>query len=294
VTDLVQFLVKTPVQPRGKFYSSGVLTDLDGSCTVTLTKPDGTAGPASGAVTRVSAGIYTFSLDGPTDPIVYDITWAGQIGGKAVTIDTQAEAVGEFLFNLADLRTMKVAGTANAFSDSSAYPDETLLARRVEVTDDFEQRTGYSFIPRFTRETYDGNGRGELVVRQRRCTKLLSVTIDGTAQSLSGLTLSAEGVLAWSPGGWFSNLNRQNVVVEYVYGFDRPPPVVSSAGLARAAMLLLPSQAGSTVSTWTTPDGTTYQRDLAGQSLNGGIRHYGVPGIDAVLNAAAYSTSGMA
>jgi len=97
MADLLQFLAKTPVQPRASFYSSGTLTDLDGpaggTCTVTITLPDGSPGPASGTVSHVSTGVYSFVLDGPPDPIVYDIAWSGQIGGKPVTIDTQAGTV---------------------------------------------------------------------------------------------------------------------------------------------------------------------------------------------------------
>jgi hypothetical protein len=291
----LQIEVGSGAKPNVTFYSGGTLTDLDGTCTVTLTKPDGTAGPASGTVSHAGAtgsGEYEFTLDPQTELTYYDVTWAGTIGAVAVSVATRVEVVGGFLYILAALRSMKVGGTANAFASTTSYPDQTLLDRRAEVTDDFEARTGWSFIPRFTRERHTGDRTGTLIVRQYKPATLLSVTVDGTAQTLTDFDLDDEGVLTWQ-GGTFPATRPANVWVEYVRGWDRVAPAVSNAGLARTAMLLLPSQAGSTVSTWTTPDGTTYQRDLAGQSIQGGgIRHYGVPGIDSVLNTPAYNTKG--
>lgn len=293
----LQIEVGSGAKPNVTFYSGGTPADLDGTCTVTLIKPDGTAGPASGTVSHIGAtgsGKYEFTLGPQTALTYYDVTWAGAIGAVAVSVVTRVEVVGGFLFTLAALRSMKVGGTANAFSSTTTYPDQTLQDRRVEVTDDFQARTGWSFVPRFARETHDGNGRSDLLLDHLKASTLLSVTVDGTAQSLADFTLDRTGLLAWN-GGWFPTTTRRNVIVEYTHGWDRPPPTVASAGLARTAMLLLPAQAGSSVSTWTTPDGTTYQRDLAGQAIaGGGIRHYGVPGIDSVLGAPAYNAFGVA
>jgi hypothetical protein len=296
----IQVLEDNPAQPQLKFYSSGNLTDLDSSAVpaVTLTRPDGTAGPASGTVTRVSLGTYTFTLSAANtaDPTIYTVVGTGNIGGQQVSDKIRVEVVGDFLFNLADLRAVKVAG-ALPFN-STDYPDATVLARRAEVTDDFEQRTGWSFVPRFAREISHGRGTCEILLDHLKATKLLSVTINGVAQSLGGFSLSRSGVLYaasnFLPAGWIQ-YGVNNVVVEYVHGWDRPPATVSSAALARTAMLLMPSQTGSTVSSWTTPDGTTYSMDAAGQvTAAGTIRHYGVPAIDSVLNSPAYNAMGMA
>lgn len=276
-------------KPNATFYSDGVATNLDGACTVTLTKPDGTAGPASGTVTNIGTGKYEFTLGQQTEVIYYDITWAGTIGGVATSIFTRVEVVGLFLYSLAAMRAVKVAGDT-PFANTTNYPNSVLLDRRAEVTDDFERRCGWSFIPRYARELKDGTGCAELLLdhRSNGAQKLLSVTVNGVAQQLSGYTLDRSGVLYatsnFLPTGWFQP-GIANIAVEHVHGWARPPATLSSAGLARTAMLLLPSQVASTVSSWTTPDGTTYSYDQAGQSFaGGGIRHYGVPGIDSVLN----------
>src|SRR6266498_3413739 len=181
----IHVLEDNPAQPRLLFYSAGALTDLDSSAmpVVTITRPDGTAGPASGTVTRVSQGIYTFTLAAAstTDPTVYTVVGTGNIGGQPVTDKIRVEVVGDLLFNLADLRDVKVAGGL-PFQNTTDYPDATLLARRVQVTDDFEARTGYSFIPRFARETFDGAGQSSLILSKYLCQRLLTVTLDGAAQ----------------------------------------------------------------------------------------------------------------
>jgi len=292
VAETLQVLKGTSVQPRGLFYSDGALIDIDASGVpaVTITKPDGTAGPASGSVTRVSTGTYTFTLaaTATAELTLYTVTWTGNIGTQPQTITTYVEVVGDFLFTLAALRAVKVAGDT-PFASTTDYPNQTLLDRRAQVTDDFEQRTGYSFIPRFARETFDGDGQDSLILSKYRCQRLLSVTIDGTVQTATDYTLADTGLLQRKTGGTFPATTPQNVVVEYVYGFQRPPGEISDAGLARTASLLLPSQAGSTVSSWTTPDGTTYSYDQAGQSFGGGRRYYGIPKIDSVLSDPAYN-----
>jgi hypothetical protein len=277
-------------KPRVTFYADGVPTDLDAACAVTTVKPDGTAGPSATAshVTPAGSGTYEFTLAQQTELTWYDVTWAGKIGGVDTAVTTRVEVVGAFLFTLAALRAVKVAG-GTPFASTTDYPNQTLLDRRVQVTDDFEARTGYSFIPRFARETFDGDGQSSLICSKYLCQRLLSVTIDGTAQTTTDYVLADTGLLQRKTGGTFPATTPQNVTVEYVYGFTRPPAEISEVGLARAASLLLPSQAASTVSSWTTPDGTTYSYDQAGQSFGGGRRYYGIPKIDSVLSDPSYN-----
>lgn len=285
-------------RPRATFYLDGVATNLDsGVPTVTIKRPDDTT-IASGTVTAVggSTGTYEFTLAALTDPTVLTITWAGPVGGLTQTITTTVEVLGMFLFGLAELRAVRVGGTANAFADTTAWPAATLAARRAEVTDDFAARCGWSFTPRFARETRDGDGSGCLVLDQLKASRLLSVRVNGVAQVLTSYSLRRSGVLeavsGYTASGFFTP-GRQNVTVEYVHGFDRSPPAVSSAGLARAAMLLQPSGT-STASSWTTPDGVTYTYDGAGRRLGSGVNHYGVPSIAEVLNNPSYSAGALA
>jgi len=282
-------------KPRVTFYSDGVATDLDGACTATVLKPDGTqlAGSPFTAshVAPSGSGIYEFTLGQQTEVIYYDVTWAGAIGGVATSVTTRVEVVGTFLFTLDALRKVKVAG-GTPFQSTTDFPNQVLLDRRAEVTDDFEAKTGWSFIPRFTREEHSGDGTNTLLVREYLPGRLLSVTVDGATQTLSAFDLTDDGKLIWQ-GATFPATRPGNVTIEYVRGFDRPPARISSDALIVAGSWLLPSQAGSTASTWTTPDGTSYTFDPAGRSLSGGgTAFYGIPKVDADLNNPAYTTSG--
>jgi hypothetical protein len=287
--DLLQFLVKTPVQPRGRFYLDGALADLDGTCTVTITKPDGTAGPASGIVTHVSTGIYSFTLAGPADPIVYDIAWSGQIGGNPVTVDTQAEALGELLFTLPELRDLRV-GNGKPFATTAVpnFDAEQLQEARTATLEEFTRILGFSPVPRFAREVHDGDGRSTCLTLERLLAhKPLAVTVNGAAQAIGGYQISdgnqLEAVADYLAGTAFT-FGRRNVAVEYVHGWQRVEGDAGIVAMARAAMRLIPGLADA-ASSVTTPDGTSISFDPAGQVTRAGtVRHFGVPAVDSWLN----------
>jgi hypothetical protein len=298
---LVQVKRKTSLTITETFEVDGSPVNVDsGLPTLVATFPDGTAlsplPTVSGSWTGRTTGQYRVVLPAQPEVTWIDYELTGPIGGLPQTVGGRVEWLGELLFNLAELRAMRVAGSKPF--NATDYPDSVVLARRAEVTDDFEARCGWSFIPRFAREITDGTGRAEILLDHLKASKLLSVTVNGVAQTVGNYTLDRSGVLratsAYMASGWFQG-GVSNVTVEYQHGWDRPPAAISSAALARTAMLLAPSQAGSTVSSWTTPDGTTYSMDAAGQvTAAGTIRHYGVPGIDSVLNSPAYNAMGMA
>jgi hypothetical protein len=288
----IQILKGTSATISETFQVDGGTLDLDsGVPVVTITKPDGSAGPASGTVSHVGAtnsGTYQFVLAAQAELTLLTVTWVGTIGGQQQTLISTVEVVGGFLFTVAQFRAVTVAG-GQPFT-TAAFPNSVVLDRRAEVTDDFEQRCGWSFIPRFTRERHTGDLTSTLIVRRHKPGALLSVTVDGALQILSGFDLADDGTLTWSLGS-FPATRPNNVVVEYVRGWDRPPAEVSSVGLARTAGLLQPSQFNGAV-TVTTPDGASYNYSQAGQSFaGGGRRYYGIPDIDAVLSDPAYNAS---
>lgn len=282
MADLLRILQGTGAKPQGTFQGDAGLVDIDsgGVPTVTLARPDGTAGPAPGTVTRVSLGTYTFVLGQQAEPTLYTVTWTGPVGGAATTITTFVEVVGAHLFTLAEARAYPLAGR----TPLALTPEADLLAVRDEVTDDFAERGPVS-VQRFARETHDGDGRAVLVLGEGLPLRVLSVTIDGAAQTLTGdFFLRPGAVLERSRGGWFPATQPQNVAVEYVHGFPRVPPAIRRAALVRAVAILSPSLAGQTVSGWTAPDGTTYSYDRTGQSRGGYVNHYSNPAVDGPLN----------
>jgi hypothetical protein len=286
VADLLQFLVSTPVQPQAKFYSGGVLTDLDGpaggACTVTLANPDGSTGPAAGAITHAATGIYSFMLDGPADPFWYDITSSGTIGGKNAKVTMRVEALGEHLFNMADLRDLRVAGNT-PFENTVTFPDSKIHEARTAVLEEFTRILGFSPVPRFAHELLSGNGRASLFVRNHKCRDLLAVTVDGAAQDVADFDLEESGELVW-PGGRFPATRRRNVAVEYSHGWGAPMGDGSNIAIGRAAMILQPGLP-STATTISTPDGMSYTYDRAGsRNRAGDTVHFGVGFIAEWLN----------
>jgi hypothetical protein len=277
-------LVGTTATLEVTFYADGVPAD-DGTPTIGITKADGTVLVNPGtATTSGGTGVRRYQLAAQPLPASLTATWTG----STQTMTTRVEIVGALLFTIAQLRDVKV-GNGKPFN-STDYPNNVVADRRAEVTEDFEQRTGWSFVPRFTRERFTGDGTSSLIVRQYKPGALLSVTVDGAAQTpLTLFDLTDDGTLTWSTAT-FPATRPNNVIVEYVRGFDRPPAEISEVALARTAGLLLPAQAGSAASTWTTPEGTSYSFDAAGRSLSGGGRSfYGIPKIDAVLSDPAYN-----
>jgi hypothetical protein len=286
--ELLQFLVRTPVRPRGEIISGGALTDLDGpgggTCTVTLTLPDGTPGPASGPVGHVATGVYDFALAGPTTPVVYDITWAGQLGGENVAVTTQAEALGEFLFALPDLRDLRV-GNGRPFKDSTAWPEERLLEARTATLEEIQRILWYAPVPRYGSAVLSGDGTAALRLPHYEPSKILAASIDGTALSsdeLADLYLDDRFVVRKTLSAWPQGAG--NVTVAYVHGLPALPGEGSNVAMVMAAMSLDPS-AVSGASSMVTPDGTSYDFDPAGQVTRAGqVRHTGVPRVDAWLN----------
>jgi hypothetical protein len=262
------------------------------STTIGIVRADGTEVVAPGTATvDAGTGVATYALT-PTQTAELDIltaTWTATFGGQPQSISVDYEIVGGFLFSESQLRAHKVAG-GTPFSDATAYPDSKILEVREQVTDDFAERSGWTFTPRFARAELVGTGRRDLLVPDLKVQRVIAASIDGVALSadqLADLRVRSHGVITRKTVGvWTCDAD---VVISYVHGWERTPGAISNAAILRAAMILLPSPS-STVAMWTSPDGTTYSQDQAGQRLRGtsGVRHYGVPAIDSVLNDPAY------
>jgi hypothetical protein len=274
------------------FQVNGVPSDLDsGVPVVTLVRPDGTAGPASGTVNHVGSagsGTYSFVVAKQDDPIWFDVTWAGTIGGQPQILGSRVEWVGQPLFTIPAMRALKVAGgTPFSLTATPLVSDQQIMDARTATLDEFQQILGFSPVPRFYRETHDGDGSGCVVLGELEVTDLVSVTINGQAQAVGDYTLRPEGELVatsnYTASGSFAQ-GPQNVVVEYVAGWRLVMGDGSNIAMLRAAMRLDPG-ISSAASSVTTPDGVSYSFDPAGQVTQAGtVRHFGIPAIDSWLN----------
>jgi hypothetical protein len=287
VATLVQVKRKTSSTVRGFFSYNGSPQDLDdGVPAVTVTNPDGTT-HSTPAATHVepaagNPGAYQFVLAAQPEVTILGVAWVGTIGGQQQTLEGRVEVVGELLFNHGDLRRLTVNDTAR-FADTGKFPDAKLQGARTATLEEFTKILGFSPVPRFAREVLSGNGRSSLFVRSHKCSALLAVTIDGTAQTVADFDLEETGELVWAAGS-FPATRRRNVAVSYAHGWGAPQGACSDRALAAAATELQPGLAAST-STVTTPSGETYVFDPAGQVTRAGTtRYYGSPRIDSWLN----------
>ena len=282
MSDLSQFLCRTSFRDTVTFILDGAQVDLDSSAlpAVTITRPDGTT-VTPGTIDRTAVGTYRVLIPAQVDPTLLTIAWTGNVSGISQTLLTYAEVIGGFLFTLP---------AAKAW-DGGAIPaagvsDADILAKRVELGDDFQRICGVSFFPRYAREVLDGDNSGQLLVRHHAPEggrlRLLSVSVGGVAQNLAGYTLHPDGTLeataAYLPAGYFPR-GRQNVVVEYVHGWGQVPAPVSTAALIVARVQLVPSNLGDRATSISTDQGVI-SLATAGR---GAFQPYGIPAVDSRL-----------
>lgn len=136
-----------------------------------------------------------------------------------------------------------------------------------------------SFVPRYGRELVDASPDGTLWIRRKGVTKLLSVSIDGTA-----LTSDELADVALYPGrlyrvpslGWRATKAR-GVVVEYEHGHKSPPYAIHQAALIYARSILVTSDLSDRTIVFTNELGTV-RNAVAGRDYPTGI-----PAVDAAL-----------
>jgi hypothetical protein len=249
--------------------------NADAGVTTTVKRADGTTLTSGAATQTAPTGHYTFTLAPQAELDSLTVTWAGTFGGTAQSVQTFAEIVGGYLFPLADLRTFG----DQALASSTSYPDAVLRQAREEITDFFERVTECSFIPRYGRETLDGNGSTRLWLDKKRVNRLIGITVDGVALSAPELALvypystgRIERDAAWS---WST---RQNIVVSYEYGWPSTPAAVQRAALILARYQLVSNDISDRTISFANDLGTVRL------SVPGMDYPTGIPVVDATLD----------
>jgi hypothetical protein len=215
------------------------------------------------------------------------VTWIGVIGGKTVTLRSRVEWVGALLFTLAALRGYAMPGSATKpFTDAAKYPDAKLHSARAATLARFAKALGVSPVPRHAREVHSLGPGDTLIVKELAARKLLSVTVAGAAQPVSGYHLTPAGIVqpvsGYTPSVWGA-YGYGVVAISYEHGWDGVDDDGADAALAYAAAKLNPS-AFTTGTTYTTPDGmsVTYEPSEVGRS--GFKRFTGIREVDRYLN----------
>lgn len=293
MADLVQVLVDTSATITQTFSVDGAPIDVDsGTPTVTATYPSGTAlTPAptvSGSWTGRTTGQYRFVLNAEPEVTWLDYEMTGTIGGKTQKFKGRVEWIGALLFTLDDLRKFRV-GNARAFESAATWPNEQLQQARTAVLGEFTKILACSPVPRFRREKLNGDGSTCLNLPGLFGHKLLSVTINGVAQSLGGYEINdanqLEAIANYSCGTPFTQ-GRRNVVVEWAHGWEQlesEGPEGRYAAMVLAAKYLDPS-GFSNAATVTTPDGVSFAFEPSEVGRGGYQRYTGVRDLDRWLN----------
>jgi hypothetical protein len=277
VADLLQVLRGTSATISQTFSVDGATLDLDtGVPVVTVTRPDLTT-IASGTVTHVGSvgsGKYQMVLVAQANETLLTITWTGTIGGQPQTLTSYVEVVGGFLFGLSAFRAMRVGGgTPFAATATPLYSDAQIQEARTEILDEFTEILGFSPVPRFARATLNGNGRTCLGLPGLMASRVLSVTVNGVAQTATNYQATdaneIEAISSYGPGAPFTS-GRRNVVVEWVHGWDRVKGIGGTIAMIWAGAQLNPS-GFSSASTISMPDGSTYTYEPS-ETGRGGFR----------------------
>lgn len=206
--------------------TSGTVTILDSAGTAIVTD----------APCGVSDGDLTYSLDvADADKLdTYECRWTAIVSGTSYEFRTQFELVGDFIFELSDLRAHD-----NGAFQSADYLTATLADARVWVEQRMEKIAGVAFVPRGARETIRGTGSNYLMLTAPRVRDIYSIVEDGTEWSLDQLAAVQVrgGILVLDSGSW----SGRQYVIHYEHGHPVTPTPVRQAGLILAAEYLIAS-----------------------------------------------------
>ena len=257
------------------FYVGSTATDPNpDAATVTITRDDGTAIVTGAAATEAGTGVVSYTLT-PAQTAQLDVltvAWTAAFGGQAQTFTDTVEIAGGVFFTIAQLRAMN-----SQLANETKYPDSAIVEARTLAETALEDACDVAFVPRYRRETFNGVGASQVVLRYSRVSAVRSLKNDGT--SVSGAVPSGDGVL-YLQGGFAAGFGNWDIA--YEHGYPEPPPRVAQAALLLAKNWLIKGPVDDRQTAMTTDDGTF---SLSTPGLRGAT--FGIPEVDAVV--AAYS-----
>jgi hypothetical protein len=239
------------------------------SATVTVTRADGTALHTNAATTDGGTGIFRYALSASDTSLLDTLTLEWLIGTQTFTTTVQVQ--GGFYFTIAE---------AKALTELASKSAAEIAAGRTLAEQAFEHATGYTFVPRYTRQTLSAVHGTVLRLPKRplRSIRAISETtsIGGTPTTLTTTDYAATEDGIYRPATWTPGPN--NVVVGYEYGADEPPERVKRAVLLLAKTWLTTGPIDDRATGIPTEGGTI-------PLLTPGIRGstFGIPEVDAVV-----------
>lgn len=218
-------------------YSDGTPTDPSVASLTVIDGQGNTVATGGASIIGSGSGRVAATLDDAVtgEAKTLTATWTLTVGGNSQTFTTYHEVRGDLLFSESELRAFDGGAVAN----QTTYTDTAILAMRSMVDEAFEQIVTTAFGARFRREVLDGDGTETLWLGQTQVLRILGAAIRETGSTtwtalagseLADLLLSSNGRLVReSLGAWTAG--RQNIRVDYVYGYQPVPYEVRRAAM---------------------------------------------------------------
>jgi hypothetical protein len=174
--------------------------------------------------------------------------------------------------------------------DGKGFDTDAVDATMEAVELRIERFHGHAWTPRTTVEDRRSDGTYAVRLSRLPCRQLVSVSVDGEQQDVSGWRVWESGRLErypLTPGG--RPIPRgSRVRVEYEHGDDEPPQELLDAAIRAVAQLVahhMNPRVGERTETIETPDGHVI--NFAGLPDWGRGRPFGMPDVDMVVNSFA-------
>lgn len=295
----------TPSTLSVTFYANESPVDPDGnSVTVSAVKADGTSHTGSVAATRTGVGVYTYAL--PSQSALQNLTfsWVGLIGGVSTTLVTEVEIVGGFFWTVAQLRDYDSSLTVGKYSYAK------VVEARMDVEHEFERICNRAFVPRFWRETLNGDGTEQLWLAKPDVRTITKLTVDGVDKLASWVTSNlvkvdkdATNMLFFEEDqGWWPE--QSDIVIEYEFGMKSVPfPIFDKSRIrARAYLTGKNARLDERVSVVNADGFGRYNLATPGMEMGFGryvrsglgVWYTGMPEVDVVLKDFIYEPAGVA
>lgn len=293
-------MIRVKRQFSGSYTITETATDDDGNvlspvAPFTVKVYDGANNLLSSHTPTCTAGLFshTFTLAQLPQLDTYSIVWQGVVNGVTTQWTTVVELVGDFIFEIAELRNLD-----RAFKDTTRYPTATLRKIRTAVEETLESVTAanVAFVPRHTRVKLDGSSpdltraynpltfggdyRG-LRVPNFQVREIYSLSVNGTALTTEEIdTVGVDDNMLWRSAGvsypaW--PYGHRNIEIHYEHGMDRAPNAITRAGLILAKEYLITSDL-PTRATATSIGDQMFRLTIAGRD---GVT--GIPDVDAAI-----------
>jgi hypothetical protein len=274
------------------FYAADAEDPSDSTATVTVAVLDANGDPVAGGDGDAIAGLadsgtYTYPLTMPATLTALTVAWTATIGGAQVVETDVVEVVGGHLFSLAEGRRSDAS-----LASTGTYPTAALALGRLRVEREAEHICDRAFVPRYARVVLDGSGTTDVLlthpevdrsVADLRRVRRISVApradeafVNLSAGQLAAVAITRDGMLRRLDNDEWTEGNA-NLVVEYEYGLDAPPPDLVDAALTRLRTRLNMHRSGipDRAESFTATEGGTYRLSMPGPYSTG------IPEVDA-------------